>query len=224
MHQNWRNLTFLHWRYTPEAIAPFIPPPLQLDCFAGAAWVGLTPFSMTGLRPLHLPPLPWISRFPETNLRTYVRGPDGHPGVWFFSLDTARAPAALAARVAFGLPYCWSRMRIRNLRRCIRYESRRRWPRAPAHTRIEVQPGDECRARPLDTFLTARFRLYSFIGGALTYTAVEHKPWPLYTARLKRLEQSLTSAAGLPDPVGSPRIIFSPGVSVTVFAPESLTP
>ena len=86
MLQGWDNLTFLHWRYQPEIIRPMLPRKLELDTFDGAAWVGLTPFIVTRTRPPGLPSLPWVSTFPEMNVRTYVRGPDGARGIWFFSL------------------------------------------------------------------------------------------------------------------------------------------
>ena len=43
------------------------------------------------------PALPWISAFPELNVRTYIRVAD-RPGVYFFSLDAARWLAVAAAR------------------------------------------------------------------------------------------------------------------------------
>ena len=41
---------------------------------------------MTNVAPRGVPSLPWISEFPEVNVRTYVRVGD-RPGVYFFSLD-----------------------------------------------------------------------------------------------------------------------------------------
>src|SRR5581483_5061957 len=101
MLQSWCDLTFLHWRYPLEAAQALVPGPLQVETFDGSAWVGITPFVVRALRPPLLPSLPWISHFPETNCRTYVKGPDGHSGVWFFSLDAARAPAVMGARLGY---------------------------------------------------------------------------------------------------------------------------
>src|SRR3954447_4349757 len=86
MLQSWCDLTFLHWRYPVEIVQSRVPSPLRVESFDGSAWVGITPFLLRRLRPKSLPPLPWISQFPETNCRTYVRAPDGHSGIWFFSL------------------------------------------------------------------------------------------------------------------------------------------
>ena len=66
-----------------------MPPQLELDLFEGTAYVGLVPFTMTGVRPVGLPPVRGISSFHETNVRTYVHREGRDPGVWFFSLDAA---------------------------------------------------------------------------------------------------------------------------------------
>src|SRR6266545_3110550 len=89
-----------------------LPPGLEVETFDGAAWVGLVPFLMDGVRPPGVPPLPWASRFPETNVRTYALGPDGRGAIWFLSLDAARLGAVLTARASYALPYFWSRMSV----------------------------------------------------------------------------------------------------------------
>src|SRR5262245_34843152 len=113
MMQHWRRLAFLHWRYPPDVVQALLPEGLRVETFDGDAWVGLIPFLMAGVRLPRVPALPWLSRFAETNVRTYVTGPDGRSGIWFFSLDAARAPAVLAGRVGYGLPYEWSAMTVR---------------------------------------------------------------------------------------------------------------
>jgi uncharacterized protein YqjF (DUF2071 family) len=219
MLQSWCDLTFLHWRFPAQSVQAHVPAPLEVESFDGSAWVGVTPFVVRDLRPPLLPALPWISAFPETNCRTYVRGPDGQSGVWFFSLDAARSAAVAAARISYGLPYAWARMKVIRRPGQIIYESSRRWPDRNARTRIIVEPGEPIRAQPLDIFLTARFRLYSFLFGRLTYTRVEHPPWPLQSARFASAEQTLTDCAGLPNSDGNPLVHFSPGVRVRVAAP-----
>ena len=222
MLQSWNQITFLHWRYPVETVRALIPAPLEVESFDGSAWVGITPFVVGDLRPPWLPPLPWISRFPETNCRTYVRGPDGHSGVWFFSLDAARAAAVAGARLAYGLPYAWARMRVCRVKHRFVYESSRKWPDSRARTRIVTEPGEQVEARPLEAFLTARYRLYSYILGRLTYTSVEHAPWPLQTARAVEVDESLIQNAGLPAPTGVPIAHFSRGVMVRVAYPKRI--
>jgi uncharacterized protein YqjF (DUF2071 family) len=220
MLQSWRELTFLHWRLPAPVVAPRIPAPLTLETFDGSAWVGVTPFFLRSLRPPWLPALPWLSHFPETNCRTYVRAPDGSSGIWFFSLDAARAAAVVAARAAYGLPYAWSRMRVSAAGARIHYRSVRRWPDVAAMTDIEVERGDPFEPGELEIFLTARFRLFSFIRGRLAHADVEHAPWPLVQARIIRAEQTLTDRAGLGRLGGVPLAHFSPGVRVRVGPPK----
>jgi uncharacterized protein YqjF (DUF2071 family) len=148
-----------------------------------------------------------------------VTTPDGRSGVWFFSLDAARLLAVAGARLSYGLPYCWSKMRARKRGERIRYESHRRWPDTYGTTDIEVEHGEPTESRELEIFLTARFRLFSIIAGRLVCANVEHPPWPLHAARIVRLEQTLTSAARLSTPHDPPLVHFSPGVSVRVGAP-----
>ncbi|MBI3278777.1 MAG: DUF2071 domain-containing protein [Acidobacteria bacterium] len=222
-YQSWRWLTFLHWPYEPDLLRPLVPQALELELFDGASWVGVVPFEVRGLRAPWLPPVPWLSYFPETNLRTYVRNAKGVPGVWFFSLDAARYAAVIAARASYGLPYAWSDMDLSRQGGLVRYRSVRRRPAANARTDILIEPGDPFKPDELgdrDHFLTARFRLYTRIDNRLAHADVQHQPWPLTRARVLRLEQSLTTAAGLPDPAGDPLVHYSPGVDVGIAAPE----
>lgn len=212
MYQAWRNLTFLHWRYRAEVLQAHLPAGLRIDTFDGSAWLRIAPFFLE-LR---------LSAFPETNVLTYVRGPDGEGGVWFFSLDAARAAAVVGARLAYGLPYMWSRMRVEADARRAEYESARRWPDRRGMTRIAVERGESISAGELETFLTARFRLYSLRRGRLIFAQVQHAPWPLESARLVTLEQTLTDTLGLPRPEGVPLVHFSPGVEVQAGPPRAI--
>jgi hypothetical protein len=220
MLQSWCELTFLHWRYPLDIVQRQVPHPLQVESFDGSAWVGITPFLLRGLRAKSLPTLPWISQFAETNCRTYVRAPDGHSGVWFFSLDAARSLAVIGARLTYGLPYAWSRMRVVRTASQVTYESARLWPDSRAHTRIVVEPAGAIDPGPLDLFLTARFRLYSFLFGKLMCAKVDHSPWPLRSARLIEAHQTLTDAAGFSQPLQPDMVRYSPGVDVRIGLPE----
>src|SRR5258708_37918474 len=103
MAQRWHDVLFAHWRVPPESLRPLIPEGLGLDLFQGQAWLGVVPFRMTGVRPRLVPPLPWLSAFPELNVRTYVVA-GGKPGVWFFSLDAAIRLAGPVPAAWFGFP------------------------------------------------------------------------------------------------------------------------
>lgn len=83
MYHQWNWITFLHWRYPPAVVQSLLPPGLTAETSGKAAWVGLTPFLMEGVRPPGLPAVPWLSRFGEINVRTYVHDGHGRNGIWF---------------------------------------------------------------------------------------------------------------------------------------------
>ena len=110
MRQRWRELLFLHWPIRPEELRPLVPPQLELDVFEGTAYIGLVAFTMTGVRPIGVPPIWGVSSFHETNVRTYVHRDGRDPGVWFFSLDAANRLAVYLARTFYHLPYYDARL------------------------------------------------------------------------------------------------------------------
>jgi len=226
MVHRWELLTFLHWSFEPSAVQGLLPPGLTVDTFDDRAWVGLVPFQMW-VAPPRLPALPWLGRFCETNVRTYVRDRHGRAGVWFFSLEAARLSAVVAARVTYRLPYYWASMRLRDTPDRLEYTTRRRWPGsrdADAGGTVVVRPGDPIppyEVTELEHFLTARWRLFSHAkDDALRYANAEHAPWPLQRAHVERCDDRLVAAAGLPQPVGEPLAHYSRGVEVRIGLPR----
>jgi uncharacterized protein YqjF (DUF2071 family) len=216
MYQRWRRLTFLHWRYDPDRVEPFIPAPLTLDTFDGAAWVGLVPFEIIDLRFRGSPKLPWISRFPETNVRTYVRDGDGQRGVWFFTLEAERLIAVLAARAFYHLPYRWAEMKVAETAELVHYTSVRKRLFGEGRTEIVIEPGEAVTSGAIENFLTARFRLYSMRGARLFTAPIEHDRWQLQRAQVRRLEENLVSNCGLPPPEGEPLVHYSADLQVKI--------
>ena len=220
MVQQWRDLAYVHWRYDPEEVQALLPPGLEVDVHDGAAWVGLIPFSMRNIGLPRLPAIPYFGSFPEVNVRTYVRH-NGRPGVWFFSLDVNRFLPALVARTTYLLPYCWGSAKHSLSDGTLNTTVRRRWP-SSSQTNISISIRSEIQS-PDDTavFLSARWGLYSRgFRGALRYAPVDHEKWPLYSAALLNLDDSLVMSAGLTAPQGEPHVMFSPGVAVRVGLPR----
>lgn len=219
MRQDWRSLTYVHWPFRPESVQPHLPPGLDVDTYDGAAWVGLVPFRMENIAARFTPPVPYLGTFPETNVRTYVRGSDG-PGVWFLSLDISRLLPVLVARATYRLPYMWAKMEIVEHHNAVTYTATRRWPRPSASSLLEVEIGERI-AEPndLEHFLSARWRLYTMLRRRLAYARVEHEPWALHRADAS-FQDELMSAAGLPPPDSAPHVMYSPGVSVRIDRPR----
>jgi uncharacterized protein YqjF (DUF2071 family) len=223
MRQRWQRLTFLHWRFEPAAVERLLPDGLRADLYDGAAWVGLVPFFMHVATPGGRE-VAWASRFCETNVRTYVRDRAGRAGIWFFSLDAARLGAVVVARTTYRLPYFWSDMTITGTGDSLTYRCRRRLPGPRGATsEAEISIGaryrdDEVSER--DHFLTARWVLFSVSGGRYRLARACHDPWPLHRARVRRFDDRLIAAAGLPPPSGEPLAHYSPGVNVRIGRPE----
>src|SRR5215216_2119413 len=216
MYQTWSWLGFLHWSYRPEVLQRLLPGGLRPHTFEGRAWVGVTPFLLEDLRTPVAPALPWFTSFPDTNVRTYVVGPDGREGLWFFSLDAARLEPVVVARAAYALPYQWAAMTVERDGPLVRYRSRRRWPGpVPAASSVTVEVGEAIPPGELTQFdhhLTARWQLYTRIGPVLARSCVEHEPRPLHRAVVRELDSGLVAAGGLPAPEGEPVAHWSPGV------------
>jgi uncharacterized protein YqjF (DUF2071 family) len=177
-----------------------LPAGTRPDLFEGSSWVGLIPFRMVGAGIGRGPAVPWLGTFPETNVRLYSVDREGRRGVVFRSLETSRLAVVLGSRLAFGVPYCWARMRVRRVGPEIEYTSTRRLPgRRGIGGRIVVRPQLETAADdPLSVFLTARWGLHTRWAGRTLFIPNEHSPWPLHPANVKHLDDDLVAAAGLP--------------------------
>jgi uncharacterized protein YqjF (DUF2071 family) len=215
MLQRWHEISFFHWSFDPALLRPRLPAGLQLDTFDGKAWISLTPFLLTGLRPPLVPHALGMV-FPEMNLRTYVVGPNG-PAIWFFSLDAGSLRAVVGARATFGLPYFWSDMRVDIENTQNRYFSNR-GGRVRAQIQIEKEQGITQQSE-LDIFLTARFRLYSILGGRLITAEVEHPPWELNRVRILEFEENVRRSMGVEYPGGDFLAHHSPGVDTKIGLP-----
>jgi uncharacterized protein YqjF (DUF2071 family) len=234
--QRWTNLLFVHWKLPAELVQPFIPPELMLDTWEGQAWVGLVPFYMSGVRPWWSPPIPGVSSFCETNVRTYVHYRGRDPGVWFLSLEAARSLAVRVGRWRWHLPYFRAEMNLARQGDSIAYNSRRLWPGvAGAGCRIHAEigpllghdipdrelPAGRALPETLEHFLVERYILYAQeTPGRLRAGRVHHVPYPVRSARLEEFHDSLLPAAGI-NPLAPPcHTAFCDGVEVDIFPLE----
>lgn len=194
--QSWCDLLFAHWPIGFEQLRPLVPEGLEIQRFDGTAWIGVVPFRMSGVMRRPFPDLPWISAFPELNVRTYVER-DGRPGVWFLSLDATNALAVLAARTFFHLPYFKAAMSLTHEGDRVRYQSSR------DGFQFEGAYGpiaDICASTPgsLEHWLTERYCLFARDSrGRLWRNDVHHAPWPLQRAEAEVSINTMISGHGL---------------------------
>ena len=226
MVQQWHDLLFAHWALQPEQLRRLVPTQLELDLFQGKAYVAVTPFHMSGIRARFLPPLPGFSRFPELNVRTYVRYGD-IPGVYFFSLDAGSLPAVWAARASYDLPYLQAEMTVKLEpgSTVIEYSSRRLQGPRPAEFRGRYWPISGPRQREkgsLEYFLTERYCLYVVRSGKVFRAYIHHVPWPLQDAEAEINLNTMAHAAGIELPAVKPLLHFSKLIGVLIWLPELL--
>lgn len=222
LKMRWVDLAFLHWRVPADILRPMIPAALELDLFDGTAWVGVTPFRMTKVRPVFSPPIPTASDFPELNVRTYVRH-DSHHGVWFFSLDAGSKLAVTTARTMIGLPYMHAHMQHVSAGDDVQYSSRRTHSGEPsAELKVRYRPTSPPRASEpgsLEHWLTERYCLFSQHVGTLWRLDIEHVPWPLQNATADIEINTMASAAGISLPDDAPHVRFSRSLDVVAHRP-----
>jgi len=216
MAQRWDDLLFLHWKADPAELGRRLPGGLTLDTFGGEAHVGLVAFAMRGVRPWLLPPLPWLSSFLELNVRLYVRGPDGTPGVHFLSLDCERDLAVRIAQAAFHLPYRHATMRRSREGGAFRYACRRGGESTAAELAWKphgaVAPA---RSGTLEHFLAERYVFFTAApGGRLLRGDVRHAPYPLQAAGLGTWDSRPVAWDGLRLEGAPDHAMASPGVAV----------
>ncbi|PIM66110.1 hypothetical protein CTU88_44975, partial [Streptomyces sp. JV178] len=149
LRAGWSTQAFVHWPFRPDQVQALLPEGLEVDTYEDTAWVSLTPFVMADVR---TPGLPASTRglptFAETNLRTYVRTPDGRDGLWFLSLEVG-CPLMLAAR-AFGAPYRLGRLRMSRDLTAVSYAGTR-WSGGASY-RLVVRPGEPIRPAERDVW------------------------------------------------------------------------
>lgn len=224
MTQTWEELLFAHWSFAPEQVQALLPEPLEIDTFDGKAWVAVVPFLMTGVRPRFCPAVPYLSRFLELNVRTYVRLGDAS-GVFFFSLDAANPVAVEVARAWFHLPYMNALMRMSSMGQQQIYQSRRRDRRGgEAELSVSYCPaGDPFQAQPgsLEHFLTERYCLLAERDGSIIRGDIHHVAWPLQEAEAQFTTNTMLAPLGLKSE-GEPHLLYSKSIETIEWAPRRL--
>jgi uncharacterized protein YqjF (DUF2071 family) len=164
-------------------------------------------------------PLPYLSSFPELNVRTYVTL-DGKAGIYFFSLDAASAVAVEAARRLYQLPYFRARMSADVRGDEVSYLSRRSEDRLATFRATYRATGVPEPPTPgsLEHFLTERYCLFTLHEGRPHWAEIHHPPWPLQTAEAEIAENTMP-----PDGIelrGEPLLHYSERQDVVIWGLE----
>jgi uncharacterized protein YqjF (DUF2071 family) len=237
LSQSLDDLLFLHFAVDPPMLRRLVPDALALDLYDGMAWLTISAFCNSHVRPSGIPPIPRLSFFPQVNVRTYVTV-QGKPGIFCFSVDMANLSAVWFARIFFRMQ-CWhskiqvsgATIRVHNPEQPTIHlrSSRLHGPRAvdsPASLDVVYSPeGEPKRARrgSLDEFLTERYCVYSRDRQKVYGIEVHHQPWPLQRAGVEIRTNSLADPLGLALPHTPDLCHFSRSIKMLVWAPERIS-
>lgn len=213
MTQSWHDLLFGHWRIDVALLRRLVPESFDIDLFDGQAWLGVVPFRMSNVAPRLVPAVPWISAFPELNVRTYVRVGE-RTGVYFFSLDAANPLAVAVARTLVYLPYYTASMECTERDGWIHYRSQRTGAAGPpARFAARYRPRGPVRSPvpgTLEHFLTERYCLFTVDKKGHPFTLdIHHRPWPLQSAEAEIESNTMAEASGLQLPDSPPLLHFA---------------
>lgn len=226
MFQRWSNLAFCHFAVDPTELQRHLPVGLTLDTFPDCqgndmAWIGIVTFEMSGIQFVGAPKIPFHSDFPETNVRTYVHRDGEAPGVYFFSLDASNWIACKVARALYSLPYTHAEICVKQHENQMEYRLRRlEEPLAELDFQYEIgEPMPPPEVGTFDFWAVERYLLYSVHHGEINVGRVWHEPYPICHLHTPKLNSNLCESLDLPSKPPE-RFVFSPGVSVEVFALE----
>ena len=217
--QTWDNLLFMHWRVPGDTLRDIVPPQLPVDEFDGSSWLGITPFRVSGFRLRGTFPVPVLSSFLETNVRTYVTV-DDKPGIYFFSLDAESPLAVEAARRTYRLPYYRARMSATRRGEWIDYRTARREGRGTHELDASYRPtGPASPPEPgtLEHFLTERYCLYTLDERQDVQRAdIHHPPWPLRPAEAE-VRKNTMPPPGIELPDDEPLLHYAERQDVVIW-------
>jgi uncharacterized protein YqjF (DUF2071 family) len=224
MYQSWYETLFIHWKIPIDQMRTLVPDPLEIDTFDGNAWLGIVPFRVADAHLRHFPRIPFLSDFPELNVRTYVKYKE-KPGVYFFSLEAPHIINVELARLFAHLPYMYALMTMRHDDNYTLFESQR-FGRSQACMAVSYGPNSNVfLADPgtVDHWLTERYCLYTRKErDGLFRQEIHHAPWPLQRARAMIGFNTMLAPLGLETPVEPPLLHYAAEQHVVFWSPEKV--
>ena len=195
--QEWKYLTFMHWRVSPKILSHYLPEGIELDLYEGNAYVGLIPFLMKDVHPRLLFPISGISNFPEFNIRTYVKV-NNKPGVYFLTLDAQSLITCFYASRAYGLPYNYTMGKIEVNEKRYSWESKRFIKGYEVSgTSNMIGKSMISKQGSIEEFLFERYCLFALRNKKICVGYTKHNPWNIYVAQAEVKKNNLTKSFNL---------------------------
>jgi uncharacterized protein YqjF (DUF2071 family) len=217
----WHAAIFQHYCIREsESVGRFLPEGLSLDLYDGDSWLSVVSFRMTGMRWRGSVRLPFAGTYPQINVRIYVVGPDGIPGVFFLRNLVGNRLAARMGRRLYGMPYVYQPLQLES--RGERVGCTAVFKDALTHT-VTGYPGKRLTGHKNDPaslrfFLTERYPLFSQKSGMLHIARMLHPPWPLQLLEDAEQRHGAVSKLGLINALEPyPELHYSAGVPVQMW-------
>lgn len=191
---SWNHLIMANYMVDPQVLQYYIPPQTELDTFDGACYVSLVGFVFDDVR-LKGWRIPFHTRFPEVNLRFYVKYKE--QGLWkrgvvFISEIVPKPAISWVANTLYKEHY--STMPVKQLfipepsQLTVGYT----WTKNGRQYRLQVIAGPVPGPLPADSFeefITEHFWGYSAgSGGKTVEYQVAHPRWNIYPVKKYELE------------------------------------
>lgn len=224
----WANVGLMSFPVPDAVLLSRLPAGLVLDRWQGKAFVSLVAFDFEDTRVGGVA-WPGFTRFPEVNLRFYVREGDRRGVVFIGELVPSRV-VALLARLLYNEPY-----RVARLRSATEVEPDRirvvhefAWAGRRQSIQIEGRrpPEPTAEAGAAHFFKEHAWGYGTDRRGGLLRYAVEHPPWRVYPGATARVDLDFRAVYGpewafltglAPD-----HVIFAEGSPVAVYPGERL--
>ncbi len=216
----WRNLIGVTFACPRERLEPHVPPGVEIDELEGSPRISLVAFEFFHTCVLGLP-IPGHVRFPEINLRFYVRH-RGERAVVFLRELVPRRAVATVARLRYNEPYTRVPMRAQTTTHGDALTVTHRFAAASSvsvtATTQTHEPG------PADRWLTDHaLGVGRLRNGTVVLYDVAHPTWPLHTVTDTRLDVDFEAVYGpewawLRDATPS-HVSLATGSAVTVSRP-----
>jgi uncharacterized protein YqjF (DUF2071 family) len=204
MRQTWHDLCFLHWTIDSQTIRDLVPDSLEIDEFEGKAWISIVLFRLDGVRFRGIPEFSFMSNFAELNVRTYVIK-DGHPGIYFLSLDASKSAVIWGARLKYHLPFYKADVRLHEQDHVFQFTNHRKacYFGGTSSPRFVGKYKPETHKTPmhketLSKWLTDRFRFYSVDRAhRLYHCEIEHPSWELQSVKAEIYQNQMLEEYGI---------------------------
>jgi uncharacterized protein YqjF (DUF2071 family) len=199
----WRKLIMAQFAVDPALLMPYLPRGVELDLFHNTCYVSLVAFLFDNVRVKRLP-IPFHTRFPEVNLRFYVRrtAPDGtfKRGVVFIREFVPRAAITVIANTLYEEPYATIPIRSTTASTPQSLDVQYSWKHSARWHTLSVEASRIAQPIPFNSveeFLTEHYWGYTKrSNGTTSEYEVKHPRWLVYPIRKSTIDADFATLYG----------------------------